>query len=204
MGRLVFLLLLAPGCYHEVWDDGLAGGDDSTSSSTGSASTTWVGTVTTVAPDAHDAGSGSAGGGGTQGAVEGVPCNGNGTCDPEESGVSCSDCAVCGNLLVEAGEECDGGDGCEADCRWTPAVACSGPPPTADTLAELVPVCLQALDYASALACLLEAPEATGCDLKLWEQFLAVFQLCDGSPPVCWQAWVTWPQYQSLWLCEGC
>lgn len=66
------------------------------------------------------------------------PCNGQGTCNdtthvcapgtPLTNGTSCGGnnyckqgtCTmpVCGNGIVEPGEDCDGGVGCKADCHW--------------------------------------------------------------------------------------
>ena len=79
------------------------------------------------------------------------PCNGQGTCNdtthvcapgtPLMDGTSCGGnnyCAsgtctvpVCGNGVVEPGEQCDGGTGCKADCTWecnNPATDCGTAP----------------------------------------------------------------------------
>jgi cysteine-rich repeat protein len=79
------------------------------------------------------------------------PCNGQGTCNntthvcaagtPLGDGTSCGGnnycktgtCTMpmCGNGIVEPGEQCDGGTGCKADCTWqcnNPATDCGTAP----------------------------------------------------------------------------
>ena len=81
---------------------------------------------------------------------DGDPCNGQEQCNPadgtcfsgnaEDDGTACGTnhvcvsavCSlqVCGNGMVEFGEECDGGPGCTADCKFVcsddPATQCAG------------------------------------------------------------------------------
>ena len=79
------------------------------------------------------------------------PCDGQGTCNdtthvcapgtPLTDGTTCGGnnycktgtCTmpVCGNGIVEPGEQCDGGTGCKADCTWecnNPATDCTAAP----------------------------------------------------------------------------
>jgi hypothetical protein len=54
-----------------------------------------------------------------------APFNGDGCCPPGANSTNDSDCPpVCGNAVIEAGEECDSGAQCMANCTFTPQGRC--------------------------------------------------------------------------------
>jgi hypothetical protein len=55
------------------------------------------------------------------------PADGDQCCPPGANAVNDKDCrAVCGNGVMEPGEQCDGGDGCDSNCQAA-APECPGP-----------------------------------------------------------------------------